>query len=88
LGLLSSLIGTLAAFWTLHNIDVIVNFLSFIQGHEAFKAAYFGDSLPNTMSSNALSMVWIATAIISLLAGLVPAIKASSMKPTAILRSE
>ena len=88
LGLLSSLVGTAAAFWTLDNIDVIVKFLSYIQGHDAFKAAYFGDSLPNVMSSDALTMVWIATAIISLLAGLVPAIKASSMKPTAILRSE
>lgn len=88
LGLVSSLIGTLTAFWTLDNIHIIVDVLSYIQGHDAFKAAYFGDSLPNTMSSNALSMVWVATAMISLLAGLVPAIKASSMKPTEILRSE
>jgi lipoprotein-releasing system permease protein len=88
LGLLSSLLGTLAAYWTLSNIQVIVDFLSFIQGHNAFNQAFFGESLPNKMSNEALSMVWIATSILSLLAGLIPALKASSMKPTEILRSE
>jgi lipoprotein-releasing system permease protein len=81
-------LGTLAAYWTLSNIQVIVDFLSFIQGHNAFNQAFFGESLPNKMSNEALSMVWIATSIVSLLAGLIPALKASSMKPTEILRSE
>lgn len=88
LGLLSSLVGTVAAYWTLSNIHLIVNFLSFIQGHEAFNQLFFGDTLPSSMSPEALTMVWIATLCISILAGLIPAIKASSMKPTAILRSE
>ncbi|MDR3623914.1 MAG: FtsX-like permease family protein [Chlamydiales bacterium] len=88
LGLVSSLIGTFAAYITLHHIDTLVNLLSSLQGFDAFNAAFYGDALPNQMSSNALTMVWIATSIISLLAGLIPAIKASLLKPTLVLRSE
>lgn len=88
LGLASSVIGTMAAFWTLNNIQLLIDFLSALQGHNAFNTAFFGDKLPNAMSHTALIMVWTATTIISLLAGLIPALKASSLKPTAILRSE
>lgn len=88
LGLLSSLLGTFAAFLTLQNLQSLVDLLSAMQGHNAFNAAFYGDSLPNQMSAGALKMVWMATSFISLLAGLVPAIKASRLKPAAILRAE
>jgi lipoprotein-releasing system permease protein len=87
-GVLSSLIGIGAAFLTLHNIDSVVGVLSVLQGHDAFNAAFYGKSLPSEISSNALLFVIIATPIISLLAGLVPAIKACRLRPSAILRSE
>lgn len=88
MGVLSSLIGTTAAYFTLLNLHHLVDFISSLQGYDAFNTVFYGDSLPNQMSSGALTMVWIATTCISLLAGLVPAIKASLLKPTAILRSE
>ncbi|MCB1084878.1 MAG: ABC transporter permease, partial [Chlamydiia bacterium] len=88
MGTLSTLIGTLAALLTLYNIDHVVSFLSFIQGHDAFNALFYGKSLPNELSRHALTFILIATPIISLLAGLVPALKATKLTPSQILRSE
>lgn len=88
MGTLSTLIGTGAALLTLHNIDSVVNFLSFLQGHDAFNAVFYGKSLPNQLSHHALTFILIATPIISLLAGLVPAVKATKLHPSQILRSE
>ena len=88
MGTLSTLIGTIAAMLTLHNIDGVVSFLSFLQGHEAFNTVFYGKSLPNQLSNHALIFILIATPIISLLAGLVPALKATKLHPSQILRSE
>ncbi len=88
LGVVSSLIGTAAAFFTLKNIDSLVQFLSVLQGHDAFNAVFYGSSLPSDLSSHALLFILIATPILSLLAGLVPAIKACRLHVSTILRSE
>jgi lipoprotein-releasing system permease protein len=88
MGILSSIIGTVAAVLTLHHIDVVVQFLSFIQGQNAFNTTFFGKSLPDTLSHNALTFILTTTPLLSLLAGLVPAIKACRLRPSAILRSE
>ncbi|MCB1180769.1 MAG: ABC transporter permease, partial [Chlamydiia bacterium] len=87
-GFLSSLIGTLAALFTLRNLQSLVGFLNFLQGHEAFHQAFYGNVLPNNLSLGALGFVTIATIIISILAGVVPAIKAAKIRPSQILRSE
>lgn len=88
MGLLSSLIGTGAALLTLKHLDVLVNFLSLIQGHSAFNAAFFGNKLPNVLSVDALIFVLITTPIIALTAGLIPAIKACKLHPSSILRGD
>ncbi|NGX45632.1 MAG: Lipoprotein-releasing system transmembrane protein LolE [Chlamydiae bacterium] len=87
IGLVSSLIGIALATLTLHNIDFVVRFLSFLQGHEAFNALFFGQSLPKQLSFSALTFVLIATPVLSLIAGLVPAIKACRLNPSEILRA-
>jgi lipoprotein-releasing system permease protein len=88
LGILGCLIGMAAALFTLHHLDALVSFLSLLQGHEAFNATFYGKNLPQELSMDALVFVLIATPLISLLAGLVPAFKASRLKPTEILRAE
>jgi lipoprotein-releasing system permease protein len=88
MGILSSIIGTLAALLTLGHIDSIAQLLSYFQGHDAFNSAFFGKSLPGELSSNAVTFILITTPIISLLAGLVPAIKACRLQPSEILRAE
>ncbi len=88
MGILGTILGTGAALFTLHHIDQVVQFLSFIQGHDAFNSTFFGKSLPGTLSSNAVTFILFTTPLLSLLAGLIPAIKACRLRPSAILRSE
>lgn len=88
LGFLGSFIGTLAAYLTMKNIDGVANLLSMLQGHEAFHASFYGNSLPRTLSSEATRFILLTTPIISILAGLIPAIKACKVKPATTLRSE
>ncbi|MEM7174319.1 MAG: FtsX-like permease family protein [Chlamydiota bacterium] len=87
MGLASTLIGIFLAYLTLHNIDTVVHFLSFLQGHEAFNAAFYGKSLPSELSATSLKFIAIATPLLSLLAGLIPALKACRYRPSEILRS-
>lgn len=88
MGSLSSLIGLAAAILTLENIDSLVHLLSSLQGHDAFNATFFGDSLPKTLSSHAVLFVLIVTPLLSLVAGLIPAIKACKVQPSTLLRNE
>lgn len=88
IGLLSSVLGTLAAYFTLKNIHYLMNLISRIQGHQAFNPAFFGDALPNQLNLDAFKFVMIATITMSLLAGLIPALKAMRLNTTEILRSE
>lgn len=87
IGIISSLLGGLAAYLTLHNINTIVSVLSWIQGHDMFNALFYGHSLPSELSASAVKFITIVTPLISLIAGLIPAIKACRYQPTEILRS-
>jgi len=88
MGVLGSAIGILAAIVTLKNLQPIVGFISRVQGYELFNSHFYGEVLPNELSFTTLGAVILATAFISLIAGLVPAIKASLLRPSAILRAE
>ena len=87
-GLISCVLGIGAAILTLKNLKGLVDLLSFLQGRDVFQAVFYGSSLPNSVSYSVLSLVFIATLVISLLAGIIPAIKASRVRPSEILRSE
>jgi ABC-type lipoprotein release transport system permease subunit len=88
MGFLSCVIGGGLAVLTLKNLDHVTSLLSTLQGHNAFNPAFFGKTLPNELSYEALLFVLIATPILSLAAGLIPAIKASRIRPSSVLRSE
>jgi lipoprotein-releasing system permease protein len=88
MGTLSCLFGSLAAVLTLHHIDGLVSILSALQGRAAFNPAFFGQSLPNQLSFEALLFVLIATPLLSFAAGIIPALKASRIKTADALRSE
>jgi lipoprotein-releasing system permease protein len=87
LGILSSGIGVLLSIFTLRHLDSLISFLSALQGHSFFNAAFFGSKMPNEISISALLFVLIITPIISLIAGIIPAIKAAKIHPSSILRS-
>ena len=88
MGMISSLVGTAAAIFTLHHLESLTNFLSALQGHAAFQPAFFGKTLPNELSPTALAFVFIVTPLLSLFAGLVPALRSSQLKPSTTLRQE
>lgn len=88
MGFVGSVVGIIAAVITLHNLQAIVNFIGRVQGYDMFNPVFYGETLPAEINIHTLGFVIIATAIISLLAGLVPAIKASMMRPSVILRAE
>jgi len=88
MGTLGSAIGIIAAILTLHNINQLVGFISRVQGYDLFNPVFYGNTLPGELSIEALTFVMLTTACISLLAGIVPAVKASLLRPSSILRSE
>lgn len=88
MGAIGSLLGIGAAILTLRNINELVGFISSVQGYDLFNPVFYGNILPGELSTEALSYVLLTTVFISLLAGIVPAIKACTMRPSAILRSE
>jgi lipoprotein-releasing system permease protein len=87
IGICGSVIGITVAIVTLNYLDVLVGWLSRIQGHEMFSSSLYGQFLPSELSFEALAFVLGATVLISLLAGIVPAVKACLLKPSQILRS-
>lgn len=87
IGLSSCILGFLLAVLTLHNLDAILHFLGYLQGHDLFQASFFGDTLPNQMSMQAIFFVILLTPILSILAGLIPAWKACNIRASNILRS-
>lgn len=86
MGALGSLIGCVAAVITLENLHLLTSFLSFIQGYEAFNESFYGSELPSELSGEALFFVLVSTALLSTLAGLIPAAKAALLNPSKILR--
>lgn len=86
IGALGSFLGIIAGVVTLHYIQEVSTFLSYLQGHEMFNSSLYGELLPNTLSLEALSYVVVATVVLSFFAGLVPALKASFLQPTQIFR--
>lgn len=88
MGALGCLFGSLGAYLTLKNLDSLVLFLSKVQGRAAFNPLFFGKTLPSDFSLDAFLFIVIATPLLSLLAGLIPALKASRIHPSSVLRSE
>lgn len=88
IGLISSVIGTALASITLKNLNGIIHFLNKIQGRQLLNPAFFGDTLPSSLNLEAFIFVLMATTLLSIISGLVPAIKAMRINPTDILKTE
>jgi lipoprotein-releasing system permease protein len=88
MGLIGSVVGIAIAVVTLRYLDTLIKFISKMQGFEMFNAKMYGDTLPNEISYTVLTVVIIATVFVSLLAGIVPAVKACLLRPSQILRSQ
>ncbi len=87
IGIFGSALGITLAIFTLSHLDALVHLLSFMQGHEMFSSNLYGHALPSELSYEALLFVLFSTLLISLLAGIVPAVKACLVRPSTTLRS-
>ncbi|WP_068469212.1 ABC transporter permease [Candidatus Protochlamydia phocaeensis] len=87
IGIIGSVLGIGAAIFTLQHLGTLISLLSRLQGYDMFNASFYGDVLPHELSYEALLFVLAATCAISLLAGIVPAVKACLLRPSHILRS-
>lgn len=88
MGLISTIMGTVAAIFTLHHIDRLASFISALQGHDLFNTSFFGTQLPNQLSLHALLFIFIGTPLIALIAGIIPAWRAGKISPSSTLRSQ
>jgi lipoprotein-releasing system permease protein len=86
IGISGSLLGIGSALITLKNLNLLTDLLSRLQGHEMFSSSLYGEVLPSELSWEALSYVLLATVLLSLLAGIIPAIKACLVRPSEILK--
>lgn len=88
MGAIGSIMGMVIALFTLQHLQLLVDFIGKVQGYQMFNPLFYGSTLPNEISFDAILFVVLTTTAISLVAGIVPAIKASLLKPSTILRSE
>ncbi|MBS0622085.1 MAG: ABC transporter permease [Verrucomicrobia bacterium] len=88
MGILGSTLGIGASLLTLRYLDHLIVLLNALQGHSAFQEAFYGQNLPSALSLGSLFFVAGATVVVSLIAGIIPAIKATRLCPSTILRSE
>lgn len=88
IGVVSAALGLVLALLTLHHLQFFIDLLGRLQGHPLFHSAFYGEYLPNLLSSSSLLFVLSATVGVALVAGLFPAIKASALKPVQVLKEE
>lgn len=88
LGAIGSIIGALFAVLTLHNLPTILGFLGSLQGFEVLSSAFYANSLPTTVSVQAMLFVISLSGIASCIAGIIPAISACRINSSEALRNE
>lgn len=88
MGTIGSLIGTAAACLTLRYLPSLLGLLGKLQGFDVLNKNFYGEVLPNHLSLYALGLVLGSTVVLSLLAGIIPALKAAMIAPARVLRQE
>lgn len=88
IGLTGSLLGIGAALLTLRYLDSLIALLSSLQGRDLFHPLFYGEQLPTAVSGEALLFVILATGALSLVAGILPAIRTALAHPAQLLRGE
>lgn len=82
LGSLGSFLGLGLGFITMKNLPLILQNIYLFKGYENL----FSQSIPTHLSPGAMAVVLIGTPLIALVAGFIPALKASHYKPSELLR--
>ena len=88
-GVLGTIIGTVLGVLTALNISVIVPFIENLVGHQLFPAdVYVISDFPAELRWSDVSTIVIASIVLSMLATLYPAWRASKTQPAQALRYE
>lgn len=86
IGLMGSALGIILALFTLNHLDTLLHLIGTLQGFELLNAHFYGETIPNALSWEALFFVFSLTTVISLISGVVPAIKSCLVEPSITLR--
>jgi lipoprotein-releasing system permease protein len=87
LGALGAFIGISLAQITLTNLDLLIQYISYLQGSPLLNPIYYGKTLPNTMSPHAVKMVLMGNTTLALLGSCLAAWQTSRLNPADIFRS-
>jgi len=88
MGVCGSILGAILSYITVKNMNELLAFIGKLQGFEVLNASFYGSTVPTDVSLRAMVLVIGVTAIISTLAGLIAAIKASRQNTSDALRTE
>ncbi len=88
IGLTSCLIGTIGAFFTLKYLHPLISIFQKIQGNLPFQSAFLNANFSKELTFDAILFVLILAPVLSILAALIPAVKAMKLHPSSLLRSE
>ena len=88
MGTFGSIVGVITAYFTVKNLPYLLDFLGRLQGFDVLNASYFGTQIPTEVSAYSVFLVMITTVLISTLAGIVAAFKASRQNTSEALRAE
>ena len=88
ISVVGSLTGALLAIYTVKNINLLLQFLSFIQGFDVLNRSFYGDNIPSDVSFSSVSFVLVSTTVVALISAVVPAYKAMRQNPADALRGE
>ena len=87
-GLVGAFIGSILAMVTLKNLNVLTNWLSVLQGREAFNPSFFGEQLPQDFHLPTVMWLLLGTLILAAISGALPAQHVARMQVSDILKSE
>lgn len=87
LGLLAASVGIGLGFLTMHYIDSLMGFLSYLYGQEILSIEFYGEHLPKAVSLYAVKLVGLGSFILSTLAGCLASAHSSRLSVANLMRS-
>jgi lipoprotein-releasing system permease protein len=88
IGLFGLIFGITFALITMHFLSSILSLLGAMQGHDVLSQAFYGTSVPTSISKSALLFVTVSTITISALSGAFAAISACRVNISQALKGE
>lgn len=86
IGVSSFILGSVSAYFTLRYIKPLVDMISKFQGHELLNPQFYGDTLPSHIHQDVFLFAFVTTLCLSIVAAIIPALRASFLKPAQILK--